>query len=117
MTLGPASEQLVDVLTLVLHGGRQIRKLLLLLKVVHGGGLLFSELVLTRNVCRDSRLPVLTVLLGHLLLLRHRLLRVRLPGTLILLAVEELVADAEVLLHREDDVGEPIIMAINLHDA
>ena len=82
---------------------------------MHGGSLLFE--ILTLNVCCNSRLPVLTVLLGHLLLLRHRLLCVGLPGTLILLAVEELVADAEVLLHRVDDVREPIIVTIYLHHA
>ena len=109
-----------DVLTLILHGGRQIRKLLLLLKVLHGRSLLFE--ILTLDVLRDSRLPILTVLRRGLLLLllRDALLPlggVRLPGTLILLAVEELVTYAEVLLHGVHDVGEPIIVAIYLNDA
>lgn len=85
---------------------------------MHGRSLLFEILAL--HVVRNSLLPILTVLRRHLLLLRHRLLplrRVRLPGTLVLLAVEELVAYAEVLLHREDYVGESIIVPIYLDDA
>ena len=118
LPLRPAAKHMVDVLTLVLHACGQGGKLLLLLQVLHGRCLLL-ELILTLHVRGDSlRLPVLTARRRHLL--SGRLLplrRLRLTGTLVLLAVEELVADAKVLLDRVHDVREAIIVAIDLDDA
>ena len=121
LPLRPAAKHMVDVLTLVLHASGQGGKLLLLLQVLlySSGRCLLLELILTWHVRGDSlRLPVLTARRRHLL--SGRLLplrRLRLTGTLVLLAVEELVADAKVLLDRVHDVREAIIVAIDLDDA
>ena len=81
--------------------------LLLLLKVLQSSSLLL--VALTRHVLA----PLLPVLATVVLLIA--LLMLMGLCSLILLTVKELIADAEVLLHGVHEIGEAIVVSINLH--
>ena len=93
---------------LLLHS-KSLRILLLLLKVLQSSGLLL--VALTCHVLA----PLLSIL-TTVVLLAALLVLVSL-GSLVLLTVKELIADAEVLLHGVNEVAEAIVVAIYFHAA